>query len=277
MQPLSERMKHRYMVLLLLQLNANTTAASDLLPDNFMQAAPNIQLYMAYAEFKMAHYDVARQMWLHIDGKGAAEAAFNLGILYELGKGVAKDPRQAITYYQRAAEAGSRAAAYQIGLMYQQYPQWIAPDTAIRWLTQAALDGDTDAATLLASIQDPQQRQQDPLWQVRQLVSEGNNEQALALLTEMTQTEPPQSAAIAELAWMYETGNGVEQDIEQAGVLFLRAAKAGHARAQYAVAVMFETGVGQPKDPQQAAHWLALAAAQGYQPAVEKQPLRLKK
>jgi len=277
MQPYGERMKHRYMALLLLLLNANTKAASDLLPDNFMQAAPNIQLYMAYAEFKMAHYELARHMWLHIEGKGAAEAAFNLGILYELGKGVEKDPRQAITFYQRAAEAGSRAAAYQIGLMYQQYPQWITRDMAIRWLTQAALDGDTDAASLLAGIQDPEQRQQDPLWQVRQWVSEGNNEQALALLTEMAQAEPPQVAAIAELAWMYETGNGVEQDIHRAGALFLQAAQAGHARAQYAVAVMFETGVGQHQDHQQAAYWLAQAAEQGYQPAVEKQPLRLRK
>lgn len=260
--------KTRYLLLALL-ISTHIEAETEL-PEDFHSAQPKMQLYMAYAEFKMAHYEVAREMWLHITGKGSGEAAFNLGILYEQGMGVEQDIIKARDYYLQAAEKGSRAGAYQVGLMHMNHPDLVDADVATHWLTIAALDGDTDAANLLKSINLGADASSDPILKVRQLIAKGEVDQALTLLTTMTEATPPNVEAITRLAWLYETGLGVEQDIDHAGELFKRAAEMGNAEAQYALSVMYETGVGQPKDTAQSLYWLRQSAEQHYQPAVEK-------
>ena len=52
---------------------------------------PVIGNYKGYAEFKMARYVSARQIWEAIAATGNAEAHFNLAILYEDGLGVEGD------------------------------------------------------------------------------------------------------------------------------------------------------------------------------------------
>ncbi|WP_461482219.1 tetratricopeptide repeat protein [Porticoccus sp.] len=258
----------RYLLLPLL-LAAHSQAATEL-PEEFHAAEPKMQLYMAYAEFKMAHYETAREMWLHIGGKGSGEAAFNLGILYEQGMGVDQDIAKARDYYLLAAEKGSRAGAYQVGLMHTNHPDLVSAEMATHWLTVAALDGDEDAAKLLESINLGADASLDPMFRVRQLIAKGELEQAREQLIEMSHATPPDYVAITRLAWLYETGLGVEQDIERAGELFERAARGGNAEAQYALSVMYETGVGRPQDRAQSLHWLQQSVSQGYQPAVEK-------
>ena len=41
---------------------------------------------------------------------GSADAMYDLGVIYEEGKGVAKDTQQALNWYQEAADAGSQNA-----------------------------------------------------------------------------------------------------------------------------------------------------------------------
>ncbi len=240
------------------------------LSEEFHAAEPKMQLYLAYAEFKMAHYEVAREMWLHITGKGSGEAAFNLGILYEQGMGVEKDLMVARDYYLQAAEKGSRAGAYQVGLMHMNHPELVSAETATHWLTIAALDGDEDASGMLKSISLGGNASDDPMLRVRQLIAKGEVDQARELLIQMAEATPPDYEAVTRLAWLYETGLGVTQDINRAGELFKVAAEAGNAEAQYALSVMYETGVGQPMDKAQSLHWLQLSADQNYQPALEK-------
>lgn len=256
-------------LLLFLPYSLNTQAAPQL-PEDFYSAQPKMQLYMAYAEFKMAHYDTAHAMWQLIHKKGNGEAAFNLGILYEQGMGVVQSLQQAKTYYLSAAEKGSRAGAYQVGLMHMNYPDLVARDVAEHWLTIAALDGDSDAAELLQAIQSGENPSDDPMLGIRQLIAKGLVEEALQKLIELSNTQPPNLEAVTRLAWLYEAGLGVEQDIEQAGKLFKLAAEAGNAEAQYSVSVMYETGVGQIQDRSQSQYWLEQSAKQDYQPAVDK-------
>ncbi|WP_461516625.1 tetratricopeptide repeat protein [Porticoccus sp.] len=256
-------------LLIALLLSTHAQAEPDL-PEEFHAAQPKMQLYMAYAEFKMAHYDVARKMWLHITGKGSGEAAFNLGILYEQGLGVDQDIPKARDYYLLAAEKGSRAGAYQVGLMHMNHPELVSAETATHWLTIAALDGDEDAADMLKSINLGDDAEDDPILKVRQLIAIGEVDQARELLIEMSEASPPDYVAMTRLAWLYETGLGVEQDIHRAGELFKIAAEGGNAEAQYALSVMYETGVGQLKDTDLAQYWLQQSAKQHYQLAVEK-------
>lgn len=249
--------------------SANEHVTAEIIPEEFWASQERVKLYMAYAEFKMANYTAARQMWLNIEGRGKSEAMFNLGILHEQGKGVDENIDEAIRYYLKGAELGSRAAAYQVGLMYSAFPGKIKKDEAVHWLTIAALDGDKDAAKLLADIDDLR-NSQDEMVGIRRLIVTGQNNKALAKLNELAYQSSPKLEAIVELAWLYEAGLAVERDIEKAGELFLKAADLGNGRAQYAISVMYETGVGQNQDREKAKHYLQLSAEQGYQPAVNK-------
>jgi TPR repeat protein len=243
--------------------------AESSLPEDFIDAQPRVQLYMAYAQFKMANYAQAEAMWRHIGGPAKGEAAFNLGILYQQGLGVAADIVQAVSYYRQGADAGSRAAAYQLGLIHLNHPEFLDRQRAQHWLSIAALDGDDDAAALLRQLHDPTV-EDDPLSQVRSLLAQGEVVQALDQLQRMTTREPPDYQAVTRLGWLYETGIGVPRDIDRAARLFRQAAEAGVAEAQYALAVMLQTGVGQSRDTVQAERWLRRAAAQGYPQALQK-------
>jgi hypothetical protein len=62
-------------VLSLLAVNSYANSDTEL-SDEFVDAQPRIQLYMAYAEFKMGNHQLAQQMWLNIGGSGRAEGIF---------------------------------------------------------------------------------------------------------------------------------------------------------------------------------------------------------
>lgn len=260
---------YRSLTLAIVMCFNTALSADELIPEEFWSSQERVKLYMAYAEFKMANYATARQMWLNIEGRGKSEAMFNLGILHEQGKGVTESIDEAIRYYLKGAELGSRAAAYQVGLMYSAFPDKIRKDDAIHWLSIAALDGDKDAAILLADIDDLS-NSQDEMVGIRRLIAMGQNSKALSKLNELAYQSSPNLEAIVELAWLYEAGLAVERDLEKASELFLKAADMGNGRAQYAISVMFETGVGQKKNREKAEHYLQLSAEQGYQPAMSK-------
>ncbi|WP_290698539.1 tetratricopeptide repeat protein [Amphritea sp.] len=238
------------------------------LSDEFVDAQPRIQLYMAYAEFKMGNHQLAQQMWVNIGGSGKAEALFNLANMYTQGVGVNQDLMKGLKLYRESAEAGSRSAAYQLGVIFLNSTAFQDPEQADYWLTVAALDGDSDAADLLAGLEnnDPS----DPMSEVQALLINGETEQALERLQILAETTPPNIRAITRLAWLYESGLAVERNIDRAAELFIQAAKAGDAEAQYAISVMYQTGVGKPQDRQQADHWLQRSAAQGFQAALNK-------
>ncbi|WP_207061185.1 tetratricopeptide repeat protein [Motiliproteus sp. SC1-56] len=256
-------------ILAFIGLTAARSLIASPLPEGFADAQPRVQLYMAYAQFKMANYTEAETMWRHVKGPARAEAAFNLGILYEQGLGVKADMAQALRFYRQGAEAGSRAAAYQLGLIYLEHSEFRDRQQAEHWLSVAALDGDSDAAALLQQL-DNSSAPNDPMDEVRILLVRGEVEQALMQLTQMAQAMPPDYRAVTRLAWLYETGLGVERNIETAARLFRQAAEAGIAEAQYALALMLQTGVGQAQNLEQASYWLRQSAAQGYPPAVRK-------
>lgn len=77
---------------------------------------------------------------------GDTQAQFNLGILYEKGRGVTKDPAQAIAWLRRAAEQGFDEAEYALGCCYNGedgFPR--SPGEAARWWAKAAAHGCAEA------------------------------------------------------------------------------------------------------------------------------------
>jgi uncharacterized protein len=260
-------------LLLFAALNSSPALAA-LTADELAEITANssIGLYKGYAEFKMAHYAEARQIWTALTEKGAAEAYFNLGILAEDGLGEPKDPARAVALYEQGAKGGSVKAQYRLGQIYRE-GKLVPADRAKAelWLATAAELGDQEAAAQLAALRDNAMAA-DPYLAARQLESAGRTADAAVAYQRLS--DAGNLRARTRLAWLYEAGRGIGRDLPRAARLFRSAAEGGEAEAQYALSVMLETGTGQARNSEESALWLRRAAAGGYPEAVQAQRAR---
>ena len=244
----------------------------DLTEDELIEITKDkgLGMYKGYAEFKMAHYSQAKQIWQKLQAKGSGDAVFNLGILAEDGLGESKNPELALRLYQQAAQMGSRLAQYRLGVVYAE--GGLTPkntEQAKTYLAMAAQAGDEDAKRRLAALENPTQLStaDQQLQQAEKLTEQGRTAEAATLLTGLS--EQGNTRARTKLAWMYEAGRGVGRSLGKAAELFTLSAQQGDAEAQYAIAVMLKTGTGKDKDEQASLNWLKQSAANGYPPAVQ--------
>ena len=82
--------------------------------------------------------------------QGELEAQFNVGLYYDIGRGVLQDYAEAVRWYKLAADQGYSAAQYNLGFMYangegvlQDYAE------AVRWYKLAAVQGHSNAQARL--------------------------------------------------------------------------------------------------------------------------------
>ncbi|MGH8832353.1 MAG: tetratricopeptide repeat protein [Polaromonas sp.] len=227
---------------------------------------PAMGNYKAFAEFKMAHYAAAREVWETLASIGNGDALFNLGILAEDGLGEARSMQKAEALYTSAAQAGNFKARYRLGMLYSAgslLPKDV--EKARVYLALAAGDGDKDALATLAALDQPAGARM-PFQQAEWLSASGRHSEAAALYRKLA--EAGERRAQTRLAWMYEAGRGVPRDLQEAARRFELAALAGDAEAQYALAVMMRTGKGREKDLVQSEVWLQRSADQRYPAAM---------
>src|SRR5436309_5520497 len=67
--------------------------------------------------WQRADYSAAVAIWRPLAEKGDADAAFNLGQAYRLGRGVALNPTLAKSWLERAANQGQVEAETTLGLL----------------------------------------------------------------------------------------------------------------------------------------------------------------
>ncbi|MDO9488958.1 MAG: SPOR domain-containing protein [Sphingomonadaceae bacterium] len=85
--------------------------------------------------------------WMPFAARGDADALFNLGQAYKLGRGVQKNENIALDYYRKAATRGHGPAQEKLGITL-----YAAADTkaeGLRWLDQAAKNGQSRAQYVL--------------------------------------------------------------------------------------------------------------------------------
>lgn len=180
-----------------------------------------------------------------------------MGIMYDYGQGVAKDPKQALYWYTLSANQGDPAVQYQVGAKYfrgdgvqQDYHE------AAKWWKLAANGGQVDAQFNLG------------LMYYRGLSVEQNNQRAAELFRNAA--EQGHSYAQYSLAVMYSFGQGVTKDYDAAFKWFTKSAQQGVAEAQFNMGVYYENGYGVEKRPEEAKLWYERASAQGLKEATEK-------
>ena len=84
----------------------------------------------------------AMGIWSQLSRQGSAEAAFGLGLLYDLGNGIPADPATAFFWYNLAAESGLPAAEFNVAAMFDA-GRGVAQDSfnAALWYAKAASHG----------------------------------------------------------------------------------------------------------------------------------------
>ncbi len=92
--------------------------------------------------YKRGDYHTALKEWRPLAEQGHAEAQYNLGVLYDQGRGVSQDYQEALRWYRRAADQGDAYAQNNLGYMYE-YGEGVPQDyqEALRWYRLATDQG----------------------------------------------------------------------------------------------------------------------------------------
>ena len=98
------------------------------------------------AAYERKDYATAIKLWRPLAEQGNENAQFNLGTMYDMGRGVTKDDKEAVRLYRLAAEQGLAVAQFNLGNAYTN-GQGVLQDykEALKWYRLAADQGDTDA------------------------------------------------------------------------------------------------------------------------------------
>jgi len=105
--------------------------------------------------YERGDYATALREWTPFAEQGDAYAQYNLGVMYDSGKGVLQDHKTAVKWYTLAAEQGQASAQTNLGLMYNN-GEGVLQDhkTAVKWFTLAAEQGYANAQNNLGVMYD---------------------------------------------------------------------------------------------------------------------------
>lgn len=90
---------------------------------------------------------------LQAAGQGYAAAQYNLGLMYDQGRGVRQDDAQAVQWYRKAAEQGDAEAQFNLGVMHAD-GRGVRQDPvqAEQWYRKAAEQGYANAQYNLGAM-----------------------------------------------------------------------------------------------------------------------------
>lgn len=179
-----------------------------------------------------------------------AEEMYNKGVMYEEGKGVKQDFKEAIKWYRKAVKVGHVASMYKLGYMYSS-GKGIRKSyvNAVPLYQKAAEAGNVEAMHELAFMYElgigvKQDYKKAKSW--CQKAAEAGDDRAMHILGDM-----------------YYNGTGVKKDYKESMRWHLKAAKLGHIDAMYCVAAMYDNGEGEEQDFKKAAQWYRKGAEAG--------------
>ena len=162
-----------------------------------------------------------------------AEAEFLIGKMYEESNRVPHDPREAATWYRKAARKGHPAAQRSLGTMHST-GKGLPVDVvkAYAWLNVAVKQGNKTAKQCMDSVR-----------------------------VRMTATELVE--AYFELGEMHRNGDEVPTDKSEALYWHRKAARKGNAKAEFALGEMYRYGEDGAANARQALQWYGKAANRG--------------
>jgi len=169
--------------------------------------------------------------------QGNAISQFHMGIMYEIGEGVAQDFKEAVKWYYLAAKQGYGKAQFKLGLMYSK-GKGVPPDRkeATKWLLKIAEQKNEKAQRLI--------RTHYHQWH-KQIAEQGD------------------SYAQRFLGASYYLGLEITQDYTEAAKWYKKAAEQKDRVAQNILGAMYEKGKGISRDFVEAYKWFSLSEDAG--------------
>ncbi|MCC6071745.1 tetratricopeptide repeat protein [Massilia sp. GCM10020059] len=143
--------------------------------------------------YNAKNYALALKEVTPLAKKGHADAQHLLGLMYYMGRGVARDYKQALSWHRKAAMQGKSDAQYVVGAMY--YTGNAVPQdhkTAISWFRKAAEQGHAEA------------------------------QHALGLMYRYHAAGLPQDVVLAYMLWNLAAANGNANAVEQRAAIARR-------------------------------------------------------
>ncbi len=175
-------------------------------------------------------YDAALKAWEPLANDGHAPAQFGMGLSYENGRGVERDPAQAAIWYRKAAEQDLADAQFNLGNLYLNalgVPK--DPVEAVRWFRRAAEQNMPHAQVNLGySYETGSGVAKDPV-------------KAVTWYRRAAEQDFPQAQYYLGAA--YERGSGVEADLPLAAGWYQLAADQGVVLAAKRLDALKQEGV----------------------------------
>jgi TPR repeat protein len=245
---------------------------------------------LAYIEQR---YDAAVTLLRPVAQCGIANAQCLLGIMYELGDGVAIDYSEAQFWYKKAIAQGDGDAAFYLAGMYELERGITRDAAAIESLTRLAAErGNGDAQRSLGKIlidgSSNESEYREALFWYQEAANSGHAEAMndLGLMYEHGRGAAQDYAVAMEwygkaaasgepageynIGRLYSEGRGVERNERIALDWYERAAKQGHVMAQFAAALTYDRGSSENRNWAASIRWYEAASAQGHQEAIKR-------
>jgi TPR repeat protein len=102
-----------------------------------------------YVAAQAGDFATALEEWRPLAQQGDASAQYNLGWMYEFGKGVPQDYAEAAEWYRLAAEQGHETAQFNLGIRYSNLMDY---SESVRWYRLSAEQGNADAQNNLGKM-----------------------------------------------------------------------------------------------------------------------------
>jgi len=215
---------------------------------------------------------------LELANKGDVAAQNNLGIMFLNGTGVAKDYKEAEKFFRLAVEQGHPDAQYNLGIMLlngivseKNYKE------AEKFFRLAVEKGHPDAQYNLGIMYENglgvtnDYKEAERLYRLATKQGHVEAKKKLDVIIYNKELKLAQKGDILaqyNLGLIYEHGQGVAQNNEEAVRWYRLAATQQYADAQFNLGYMYENGLGVTRDDNEAERLYRLAAEQGHHNAI---------
>lgn len=201
-------------------------------------------------------YSAAVSWYQKAADAGHDGALLNLGICYAFGRGVEKNTEKAIELYEKSAQAGNSSAMFNLATLYQCGTD-IQQDysKALYWYSQAAEMKHTKAMVSLGSLYytgDGVEQNYEKAFNLFLSAAQDNNVDAWIMLGKS-----------------YLLGRGTNPNYSEALKLFQKAAEQDEPEAFYYIGRCYSEGKGAPQNDGIAYEYYKKAADKGLEAAVE--------
>lgn len=184
--------------------------------------------------------------------QGDMRAQNDLGLIYEVGNGIAVDYNQSFYWYKKSAQQEFAPALYNLG---RYYANGIGmnkdPRVAREYYSRSASQGFALARVNLGKLLLDGKGGDIDYNQARELFQKA--------------AEVGSSVAMYDLGYMYENGLGIPKDDTAAAEWYIKAADRGSRKARNSLALYYAQGLGGVHiNRKEALNLLKLSACQGY-------------